>query len=236
MIVNTLFPSQRSQLLHAATTMLTLLAAATTDPKVKALIELWVQALAQSLVDARTNHRAKQGVWRARYDELAPLNDAADAALRFAEAAIKKKLGAAGVALFHRLLGVGKLSDVTGAPLARQHSLVEDLRARVEAEPDAHDLPAERLEEVFATNAALGAGVLAEQDAKRAWKAASSALDDVEDSFRDGYRVLVKSVVQLLGEDGALAILPMFTRSERDPSVTGAEPSVQQAAEDDDEG
>ena len=236
MIVNTLFPSQRSQLLHAATTMLTLLAAATTDPKVKALIELWVQALAQSLVDARTNHRAKQGVWRARYDELAPLNDAADAALRFAEAAIKKKLGAAGVALFHRLLGVGKLSDVTGAPLARQHSLVEDLRARVEAEPDAHDLPAERLEEVFTTNAALGAGVLAEQDAKRAWKAASSALDDVEDSFRDGYRVLVKSVVQLLGEDGALAILPMFTRSERDPNAPTAEPSVQQAAEDDDEG
>ena len=236
MIVNTLFPSQRSQLLHAATTMLTLLAAATTDPKVKALIEQWVQALAQSLVDARTNHRAKQGVWRARYDELAPLNDAADAALRFAEAAIKKKLGAAGVALFHRLLGVGKLSDVTGAPLARQHSLVEDLRARVEAEPDAHDLPAERLEEVFTTNAALGAGVLAEQDAKRAWKAASSALDDVEDSFRDGYRVLVKSVVQLLGEDGARAILPMFTRSERDPSVTPGEPSVQQAAEDDDEG
>lgn len=236
MIVNTLFPSQRSQLLHAATTMLTLLAAATTDPKVKALIEQWVQALAQSLVDARTNHRAKQGVWRARYDELAPLNDAADAALRFAEAAIKKKLGAAGVALFHRLLGVGKLSDVTGAPLARQHSLVEDLRARVEAEPDAHDLPAERLEEVFTTNAALGAGVLAEQDAKRAWKAASSALDDVEDSFRDGYRVLVKSVVQLLGEDGAQAILPMFTRSERDPSVTPGEPSVQQAAEDDDEG
>lgn len=236
MIVNTLFPSQRSQLLHAATTMLTLLAAATTDPKVKALIELWVQALAQSLVDARTNHRAKQGVWRARYDELAPLNDAADAALRFAEAAILKKLGAAGVALFHRLLGVGKLSDVTGAPLARQHSLVEDLRARVEAEPDAHDLPAERLEEVFTTNAALGAGVLAEQDAKRAWKAASSALDDVEDSFRDGYRVLVKSVVQLLGEDGARAILPMFTRSERDPSVTPGEPSVQQAAEDDDEG
>ena len=236
MIVNTLFPSQRSQLLHAATTMLTLLAAATTDPKVKALIELWVQALAQSLVDARTNHRAKQGVWRARYDELAPLNDAADAALRFAEAAIKKKLGAAGVALFHRLLGVGKLSDVTGAPLARQHSLVEDLRARVEAEPDAHKLPVERLEEVFSTNAALGAGVLAEQDAKRAWKAASSALDDVEDSFRDGYRVLVKSVVQLLGEDGAQAILPMFTRSERDPSVTPAEPSVQQAAEDDEEG
>ena len=236
MIVNTLFPSQRSQLLHAATTMLTLLAAATTDPKVKALIEQWVQALAQSLVDARTNHRAKQGVWRARYDELAPLNDAADAALRFAEAAIKKKLGAAGVALFHRLLGVGKLSDVTGAPLARQHSLVEDLRARVEAEPDAHDLPAERLEEVFTTNAALGAGVLAEQDAKRAWKAASSALDDVEDSFRDGYRVLVKSVVQLLGEDGAQAILPMFTRSERDPSVTPGEPSAQQAAEDDDEG
>lgn len=236
MIVNTLFPSQRSQLLHAATTMLTLLAAATTDPKVKALIEQWVQALAQSLVDARTNHRAKQGVWRARYDELAPLNDAADAALRFAEAAILKKLGAAGVALFHRLLGVGKLSDVTGAPLARQHSLVEDLRARVEAEPDAHDLPAERLEEVFTTNAALGAGVLAEQDAKRAWKAASSALDDVEDSFRDGYRVLVKSVVQLLGEDGAQAILPMFTRSERDPSVTPAEPSVQQAAEDDEEG
>lgn len=236
MIVNTLFPSQRSQLLHAATTMLTLLAAATTDPKVKALIEQWVQALAQSLVDARTNHRAKQGVWRARYDELAPLNDAADAALRFAEAAILKKLGAAGVALFHRLLGVGKLSDVTGAPLARQHSLVEDLRARVEAEPDAHDLPAERLEEVFTTNAALGAGVLAEQDAKRAWKAASSALDDVEDSFRDGYRVLVKSVVQLLGEDGAQAILPMFTRSERDPSVTPGEPSVQQAAEDDDEG
>ena len=236
MIVNTLFPSQRSQLLHAATTMLTLLAAATTDPKVKALIEQWVQALAQSLVDARTNHRAKQGVWRARYDELAPLNDAADAALRFAEAAIKKKLGAAGVALFHRLLGVGKLSDVTGAPLARQHSLVEDLRARVEAEPDAHDLPAERLEEVFTTNAALGAGVLAEQDAKRAWKAASSALDDVEDSFRDGYRVLVKSVVQLLGEDGAQAILPMFTRSERDPSVTPGEPSVQLADEDDDEG
>lgn len=236
MIVNTLFPSQRSQLLHAATTMLTLLAAATTDPKVKALIEQWVQALAQSLVDARTNHRAKQGVWRARYDELAPLNDAADAALRFAEAAILKKLGAAGVALFHRLLGVGKLSDVTGAPLARQHSLVEDLRARVEAEPDAHKLPVERLEEVFSTNAALGAGVLAEQDAKRAWKAASSALDDVEDSFRDGYRVLVKSVVQLLGEDGARAILPMFTRSERDPSVTPGEPSVQQAAEDDDEG
>ena len=236
MIVNTLFPSQRSQLLHAATTMLTLLAAATTDPKVKALIEQWVQALAQSLVDARTNHRAKQGVWRARYDELAPLNDAADGALRFAEAAILKKLGAAGVALFHRLLGVGKLSDVTGAPLARQHSLVEDLRARVEAEPDAHDLPAERLEEVFTTNAALGAGVLAEQDAKRAWKAASSALDDVEDSFRDGYRVLVKSLVQLLGEDGARAILPMFTRSERDPSVTTAEPSVQQVVEDDDEG
>lgn len=236
MIVNTLFPSQRSQLLHAATTMLTLLAAATTDPKVKALIEQWVQALAQSLVDARTNHRAKQGVWRARYDELAPLNDAADAALRFAEAAIKKKLGAAGVALFHRLLGVGKLSDVTGAPLARQHSLVEDLRARVEAEPDAHKLPAERLEEIFTTNAALGAGILAEQDAKRAWKAASSALDDAEDSFRDGYRVLVKSIVQLLGEDGALAILPMFTRSERDPSVTPGEPSVQLADEDDDEG
>ena len=236
MIVNTLFPSQRSQLLHAATTMLTLLAAATTDPKVKALIEQWVQALAQSLVDARTNHRAKQGVWRARYDELAPLNDAADAALRFAEAAIKKKLGAAGVALFHRLLGVGKLSDVTGAPLARQHSLVEDLRARVEAEPDVHKLPAERLEEVFTTNAALGAGVLAEQDAKRAWKAASSALDDVEDSFHDCYRVLVKSIVQLLGEDGARAILQMFTRSERDPSVTPGEPSVQLADEDDDEG
>ena len=236
MIVNTLFPSQRSQLLHAATTMLTLLAAATTDPKVKALIEQWVQALAQSLVDARTNHRAKQGVWRARYDELAPLNDAADAALRFAEAAIKKKLGAAGVALFHRLLGVGKLSDVTGAPLARQHSLVEDLRARVEAEPDAHKLPAERLEEIFTTNAALGAGILAEQDAKRAWKAASSALDDAEDSFRDGYRVLVKSIVQLLGEDGAQALLPMFTRSERDPSVAPGEPSVQLADEDDDEG
>jgi hypothetical protein len=42
--------------------------------------------------------------------------------------------------------------------------------------------------------------------------------------------------VQLLGEDGAQALLPMFTRSERDPSVAPAEPSVQLADEDDDEG
>jgi hypothetical protein len=61
MIVNTLFPSQRSQLLHAATTMLALLAAATTDPKVHALLVLWAQVVAQAVVDARTTHRAKQG-------------------------------------------------------------------------------------------------------------------------------------------------------------------------------
>jgi hypothetical protein len=48
--------------------------------------------------------------------------------------------------------------------------------------------------------------------------------------------VLVRSVVQLLGETGAAAILPSFTRSERDPSVAPAEPSVQLADEDDDEG
>ena len=213
MLVTTLYPRERTQTHLAATNVLALIAAATTDPKVHALLVLWAQAVAQAVVDARAKHRAKQGIWRARYDELRPLDKAAAGALRFAEAAIEKKLGAEGVALFHRLLNVARLSDVTGGPLARQYSLVEDLRLRVEAEPDAHGLPLERLEEVFATNAALGAGIAAEQEAKRAWKAAAAALAEAEDNFRDGYRVLVRSLVQLLEEPGAAAILPTFTRS-----------------------
>ena len=238
MITTTLFPGNRTQTHLAATDVLALLAAATTDPKVHALLVLWAQVVAQAVVDARAAHRAKQGLWRARYDELEPLDKAADGALRFAEAAIEKKLGAEGVALFHRLLNVARLSDVTGGPLARQYSLVEDLRARVEAEPDAHGLPLERLEEVFATNAALGAGIAAEQEAKRAWKAAAAALAEAEDNFRDGYRVLVRSVVQLLGETGAAAILPTFTRSRSDGAQdAAASESVAQAADvDDDDG
>ncbi|MBK7758325.1 MAG: hypothetical protein IPI35_18385 [Deltaproteobacteria bacterium] len=59
----------------------------------------------------------------------------------------------------------------------------------------------------------MGAGIAAEQEAKRAWKASAVALAEAEDSFRDGYRVLVRSVVQLLGEAGAAAILPSFTCS-----------------------
>ena len=225
MLVTTLFPGNRTQTHLAATNVLTMLTASTTDPKVHALLVLWAQAVAQAVVDARANHRTKQGIWRARYDELGPLDKAADGALRFAEAAIKKKLGAEGVALFHRLLNVGRLSDVTAGPLARQYSLVEDLRARVEAEPDAHGLPPERLEEVFATNAALGAGIAAEQEAKRAWKAAAAALGEAEDDFRDGYRVLVRSVVQLLGETGAAALLPSFTRNRGGGAQDAAAPS-----------
>ena len=236
MITTTLFPGNRAQTHLAATDVLALLAAATTDPKVHALLVLWAQVVAQAVVDARATHRAKQGLWRARYDELEPLDKAADAALRFAEAAIEKKLGAEGVALFHHLLNVARLSDVTGGPLARQHSLVEDLRARVEAEPDAHGLPLERLEEVFATNAALGAGIAAEQEAKRAWKASAVALAEAEDNFRDGYRVLVRSVVQLLGETGAAAILPSFTRSRSDGAQdAAASERVAQAADVDDD-
>ena len=235
MITTTLFPGNRTQTHLAATHVLALLLAATTDPKVHALLVLWAQVVAQAVVDARAAHRAKQGLWRARYDELEPLDKAADGALRFAEAAIEKKLGAEGVALFHRLLNVARLSDVTGGPLAKQYSLVEDLRARVEAEPDAHGLPLERLEEVFATNAALGAGIAAEQEAKRAWKAAAAALAEAEDNFRDGYRVLVRSVVQLLGETGAAAILPSFTRSRGDGAQDAAAPErAAQAADVDD--
>ncbi|MCK6513984.1 hypothetical protein L6R46_02865 [Myxococcota bacterium] len=235
MITTTLFPGNRTQTHLAATHVLALLVAATTDPKVHALLVLWAQVVAQAVVDARAAHRAKQGLWRARYDELEPLDKAADGALRFAEAAIEKKLGAEGVALFHRLLNVARLSDVTGGPLAKQYSLVEDLRARVEAEPDAHGLPLERLEEVFATNAALGAGIAAEQEAKRAWKAAAAALAEAEDNFRDGYRVLVRSVVQLLGETGAAAILPSFTRSRGGGAQDAAAPeNTTQTADGDD--
>ena len=235
MITTTLFPGNRTQTHLAATHVLALLVAATTDPKVHALLVLWAQVVAQAVVDARAAHRAKQGLWRARYDELEPLDKAADGALRFAEAAIEKKLGAEGVALFHRLLNVARLSDVTGGPLAKQYSLVEDLRARVEAEPDAHGLPLERLEEVFATNAALGAGIAAEQEAKRAWKASAVALAEAEDSFRDGYRVLVRSVVQLLGEAGAAAILPSFTRSRGGGAQDAAAPeNTTQTADVDD--
>ena len=238
MITTTLFPGNRTQTHLAATHVLALLVAATTDPKVHALLVLWAQVVAQAVVDARAAHRAKQGLWRARYDELEPLDKAADGALRFAEAAIEKKLGAEGVALFHRLLNVARLSDVTGGPLAKQYSLVEDLRARVEAEPDAHGLPLERLEEVFATNAALGAGIAAEQEAKRAWKASAVALAEAEDNFRDGYRVLVRSVVQLLGEAGAAAILPSFTRSRGGGAQDAAAPedTTQTADVDDADG
>ena len=235
MLVTTLYPRERTQTHLAATHVLALLVAATTDPKVHALLVLWAQVVAQAVVDARATHRAKQGLWRARYDELGPLDKAADGALRFAEAAIEKKLGAEGVALFHRLLNVARLSDVTGGPLAKQYSLVEDLRARVEAEPDAHGLPLERLEEVFATNAALGAGIAAEQEAKRAWKASAAALAEAEDNFRDGYRVFVRSVVQLLGETGAAAILPSFTRSRGDGAQDAAAPeNTTQTADVDD--
>ena len=238
MLVTTLFPGNRTQTHLAATNVLALLVASTTDPKVHALLVLWAQAVAQAVVDARATHRAKQGIWRARYDELGPLDKAADGALRFAEAAIEKKLGAEGVALFHRLLNVTRLSDVTGGPLAKQYSLVEDLRLRVEAEPDAHGLPLERLEEVFATNAALGAGIAAEQEAKRAWKAAAAALAEAEDNFRDGYRVLVRSLVQLLEEPGAAAILPTFTRSRGGGAedVTPSESTTQTADVDDADG
>ena len=222
MIYQSFFPRNRTEHQTAATVVLALLAAATTDPKVHALLVLWVQGVAQILTDARTAHRAAQGLWRARHDELAPLDREADGALRLAEVAIFNKLGAAGVALFHRLLGVGKLSDVTGGPLAQQVRLVEDMRARVEAEPDLHGLPQARLEEVFATNAALGAGLTAEQEAKRAWKASSAALDAAEDTFADGYRVFVRSVVQLLGEDGAAALLPRFSRSAAKPAEATA--------------
>ena len=238
MLVTTLYPRERTQTHLAATHVLALLVAASIDPKVHALLVLWAQAVAQGVVDARATHRAKQGLWRARYDELGPLDKAADGALRFAEAAIEKKLGAEGVALFHRLLNVARLSDVTGGPLAKQYSLVEDLRLRVEAKPDAHGLPLERLEEVFATNAALGAGIAAEQEAKRAWKASAAALAEAEDNFRDGYRVLVRSVVQLLGEAGAAAILPSFTRSRGGGAQDAAAPedTTQTADVDDADG
>lgn len=231
MVYQSFFPRNRTEHQTAATTVLALVAATTTDPKVHGLLVLWVQSLAQGLIDARAAHRAAQGVWRARYDELAPLDREADGALRLAEVAIFNKLGAAGVALFHRLLGVSKLSDVTGGPLAQQVRLVEDMRARVEAEPDLHGLPQARLEEVFATNAALGAGITAEQEAKRAWKASSAALSAAEDAFGDGYRVFVRSVVQLLREDGAAALLPRFSRGAA-KATDAAAPSAEQADDD----
>lgn len=230
-----LYPQHRAEISLCATTVLGLLVASTVDPAVAALGKQWVEAPAQAVLDARTGHRASQGAWRARYDDLAPLDRAADDALRFAEAAIVKKLGAAGVALFHRLLGVGTLSEVTRGSLAGQVSLVNDLRARAEAEADAHGLPAERLAEVFATNDALAAGITAEQEAKRAWKAAALALADAEDSFRDAYRVFVRAVQRSVGDDSAAALLPSFTRAKGGSAAAAAakEPSAQAPADAD---
>ena len=70
MLVTTLYPRERTQTHLAATHVLALLVAASIDPKVHALLVLWAQVVAQAVVDARATHRAKQGLWRARYDEL----------------------------------------------------------------------------------------------------------------------------------------------------------------------
>jgi hypothetical protein len=172
-------------------------------------------APAERLRTARENKSTLQGAHKAALAALNKANTKNDAAGSALVASAGIKGGRELQEKVQLLLDGRRMSDVTSAPHEEEIRIFWDFLNRVDADPDKHGLPVERIEALRETNAAHEAAYLAERAAYKALRAAKIEHDDAEDEFLSGYRAAVRTIVLELGEAGATAVLPAFdSRSE----------------------
>ena len=167
-------------------------------------------APAERLRAAREKKSSLQGAHKAALAWLNETNTNNDAAGSAVVASAGMKGGRPLQDKVQVLLGGRRMSDVTSAPHEEEIRIFWDFLNRVDADPDKHGLPVERIEALRETNAAHEAAYLAERAAYKALRAAMIEYEDASDAFLTGYRAAVRSILLEVGEAGAAAVLPTF--------------------------
>jgi hypothetical protein len=209
-MATTFFPYKPSQVWSAAGWVVNAVLDTSLSLETIATLKKRALAPAERLVAARQARSTCQGVHKATLATLNKANAKNDAAGSALAAAAGIKGGRELQEKLQVLLGGRRMSDVTSAPHDEEIRVFWDLLARVDADPDKHGLPAERIEALRVTNAAHEAAYLAERAAYKALRAAQNEHDDAEDEFITGYRSAVRAILLELDEAGAAAVLTAF--------------------------